>query len=76
MSTEYTLTDFESRDWSEPARMILAYAGANWKDNRIPIAGPEKSPLPEAIKARLRFGQMPLLEFEDKRLVQSFAIYR
>jgi glutathione S-transferase len=76
METEYTLTYFDARGWAEPARQILSYAGAKWKDNRLPFLGPGKSVIPDDVKSRTRFGQVPLLEFGDKKLVQSVTIYR
>ncbi|CAG7717678.1 unnamed protein product, partial [Allacma fusca] len=74
--TEYTFTYFDARGIAESVRYILAYSGANWKENRIPVIAPGQSPIPDEVKARLRFGQIPLLEFDGKRLVQSQAISR
>lgn len=36
MSEEYIVHYFDVRGRAEPIRMILSYAGAEWKDNRIP----------------------------------------
>ncbi|CAG7820351.1 unnamed protein product, partial [Allacma fusca] len=76
MPTEYTLTYFDIPGWAEPARMILAYGGAVWKDNRVPWIGIGKSPIPNKVKNRLKYGQLPMLEFAGKKLVQSAAISR
>ncbi|CAG7785128.1 unnamed protein product, partial [Allacma fusca] len=35
-----------------------------------------QSSIPDDIKEHLRFGQVPMLEFDGKRLVQSMAICR
>jgi glutathione S-transferase len=75
MPTEYTLTYFDISAWAEPARYILAHTGAVWKDNRIPFAG-YGSPIPDKIKARTKYGQVPMLEFAGKKLVQSMTIAR
>lgn len=36
MSEEHIVHYFDVRGRAEPIRMILAYAGAKWKDQRIP----------------------------------------
>ncbi|CAG7726239.1 unnamed protein product, partial [Allacma fusca] len=56
---------------AEPARMILAYAGAVWKDNRLPLGK-----FSDKVKNRLKYDQVPQLEFAGKTLVQSAAISR
>ena len=48
---EYELTYFNARGLAEPIRLLLSYVGADWKDNRIPTAGPG-TPLPEDVKLR------------------------
>ncbi|CAG7831495.1 unnamed protein product, partial [Allacma fusca] len=63
MSQEYIFTYYDGRGMGEPARFILSYSKADWKDNRISA----QSSLPAEVKARLRFGQVPLLEFDGKR---------
>ena len=48
---QYTLTYFDARGYAEPIRQILAYAGVDWKDNRIPFTAPGQSPIPPETKA-------------------------
>jgi glutathione S-transferase len=58
--------------------MILSQAGVEFEDIRTPLTViPAIDCLPEEIKSKCRWGQVPLLEFDGgKRLVQSFAISR
>jgi len=73
--TEYTLHYFDSRGLAEPIRLILAYGQANWKDVRIPVTDPP-TPIPDDIKARSPFGQVPILEVDGQVLAQSATITR
>ncbi|TMS34856.1 hypothetical protein L596_002364 [Steinernema carpocapsae] len=67
---EYKLTYFNIRGLAEPARLLFALAGVDFEDNRI-----EHENWPP-LKASTPFGQLPVLEFDGKKLAQSFAIYR
>lgn len=49
MAKQYTVHYFDVRGRAEPIRMILAYAGADWKDQRIPYDSP--AVIPPEIKA-------------------------
>lgn len=49
MAEQYIVHYFDLRGRAEPIRMILSYAGANWKDQRIPYSFP--SVIPSEIKA-------------------------
>jgi len=67
---------FDGRGIGEPIRMIFAYGGIDFEDIRIPY---DKFPptLPQDIKAKCRWGQIPLIEFPDgKSLTQSGTIIR
>jgi len=66
---------FDGRGICEPIRWILSYGGADFEDVRIPY---NKFPptLPPEIKAKSRWGQVPLVEFEGKSLTQSLAVTR
>ncbi|CAI2332156.1 unnamed protein product [Caenorhabditis sp. 36 PRJEB53466] len=66
----YKLTYFPSRGNGEVARQILAYAGQEFVDERIP-----KDQWP-AIKDSTPFGQLPVLYVDGKPLAQSVAIDR
>lgn len=50
MSEEYIVHYFDVRGRAEPIRMILSYAGAKWKDNRIPY-NTFPAVVPQEIKA-------------------------
>ncbi|KAG4076973.1 hypothetical protein HA402_015960 [Bradysia odoriphaga] len=70
MSEEYIVHYFDIRGRAEPIRMILSYAGAKWKDQRIPSA------IPAEIKAVATYGQVPVLEVNGKYLAQTLSICR
>ncbi|CAL8137131.1 unnamed protein product [Orchesella dallaii] len=66
----YKLTYFDLAARGEPARLIFAAANVKFVDNRI------KMPDWPALKPTLEWGQVPILQFGDKTLTQSKAIYR
>lgn len=76
----YKLTYFDGRGLAETSRYLLALAGAKWEDHRLPIEfkpdGPPVRAEFDALKASgaLPFGQVPLLEFDGKKIAQSKAI--
>jgi len=60
---------------AEGIRWILSLGGVDFEDVRVPHAFPAP-PLPADIKEKCRWGQVPLVEFDGKTLVQSMAIAR
>lgn len=44
MAEQYIVHYFDCRGRAEPIRQILAYAGADWKDQRIPYGFPATIP--------------------------------
>ncbi|ODM88750.1 Glutathione S-transferase 1 [Orchesella cincta] len=66
----YKLTYFDFAARGEPARLIFAAANVKFVDNRVKM---QDWP---ALKPTLEWGQMPVLQFGDKTLTQSKAIYR
>lgn len=64
------LTYFDMRARAESARLILAYAGAKYDDNRIKA---EEFPL---LKPFLPYGQLPKLEYKGQAIHQSVTIAR
>jgi len=70
------LTYFPVRGRVEPARLLLALAGAAYEFEATPVEtwrGPEGK---ERILARTPFGQLPLLEDGASVICQSGAIHR
>uniref|UniRef100_A0A914V701 glutathione transferase n=1 Tax=Plectus sambesii TaxID=2011161 RepID=A0A914V701_9BILA len=65
---QYTLTYFNLMGRAEPIRLIFAQARVNYKDHRI-----ERSEWP-ALKEKMPFSQLPVLEMDGKVLAQSHAI--
>jgi len=67
------LTYFDGRGLGELPRLCLAYAGVEFEDVRVAT-----DDLPADFKSsgKLLFGQVPLLEIGDFKLVQSHAIGR
>jgi len=69
---EYKLVYFNGRGRAEPARLIFAYAGHHYTDQRI-----EGAEWP-ALKSKAPFGQMPILDIDNGKVIlsQSKAIAR
>jgi len=67
---KYKLTYFNFRWLAEPIRYLLSYVEADFEDNRFETAEWDK------IKAEYPYGKVPVLEWEGKKLSQSFAIAR
>lgn len=68
--TKYTLSYFPIKALAEGPRLLLAYGGEEWEDNRV-----TKEDWP-AFKPKTIFGQMPVLEFDGRQYAQSMAIAR
>ena len=69
------LTYFNLRARAEPARLVLAYAGAKYDDVRLPA--PWDNPKPwAALKPTTPYGQCPLLQWDGEEIAQSMAITR
>jgi len=66
---EIKLTYFNARGRAELSRLILAYAGAEYNDDRL-TAGLG------SLKASLPYGQVPLLTVDGEQLCQSVTIAR
>uniref|UniRef100_A0A8R1HW89 glutathione transferase n=2 Tax=Caenorhabditis japonica TaxID=281687 RepID=A0A8R1HW89_CAEJA len=68
--TEYKLQYFNMMGHAEPARLIFAYAGVQYEDERV-----EKSAWPKT-KPTTPHGQLPVLYVDGKPLSQSRVIER
>merc|ERR1712226_1670079 len=64
------LTYFNGRGRAEISRLILAYAGVQFEDDRI--TGEQLA----EIKSSLAYGQLPKLEYKGTTLYQSVTIAR
>ena len=76
-STQYTagmsdikLTYFDLKGRAEISRFILSYSGARFTDERL--TGEQFG----ALKSRLAYGQMPVLNYKGQTLYQSITIAR
>merc|ERR1711970_1148390 len=69
MGAQIKLTYFNLRARAEPARLVLAYAGAKYDDVRLPA--PWDNPKPwAALKPTTPYGQCPLLEWDGEESAQ------
>ncbi|KAK0395163.1 hypothetical protein QR680_001149 [Steinernema hermaphroditum] len=66
----YKLSYFGVRALGETARLLFHYAGVPFEDVRV---AHEDWP---ALKAKMPWGQLPVLEVDGHAIPQSFAIYR
>merc|ERR1712058_120083 len=69
------LTYFDLRARGEPCRLLLAYGGLKYEDERIP---PPWDPASTwgTLKPSTPFGQLPLLQWGDQVICQSMACAR
>merc|ERR1711955_177621 len=69
------LTYFDLRARGEPCRLLLAYGGLKYEDERIP---PPWDPATtwSTVKPTTPFGQLPLLQWGDEVICQSMACAR
>jgi len=73
--SQIKLTYFDLRARAEPARLVLAYAGVKYIDDRIPA--PWDNPAPwAAMKPTTPYGQTPLLQWDGQVIAQSMTITR
>jgi len=70
MAPQYKLTYFDVRALAEPIRLLFAFQGVEFTDERIP-----RDQWP-AIKPTKPWGNMPVLEEDGKVLAQSSTILR
>jgi glutathione S-transferase len=65
MVRQYKLVYFNGRGRAEPARLIFAYAGVNYNDQRL-----EGAEWP-ALKSKTPFGQLPILDVDNGKVILS-----
>ncbi|GAM23903.1 hypothetical protein SAMD00019534_070780 [Acytostelium subglobosum LB1] len=63
-----TLYYFDARARAEVSRLLLAYTKTTFTDSRSPF------PLPQEVKDKTTFGQLPYFEDANNQLSQSIAI--
>jgi len=68
-------TYFDLRVKGEPARLLLAYGGVKYEDERIPCPWDDPEPW-AAKKGTTPWGQMPLLMWNGNLICQSMTICR
>ena len=66
---------FDLRARAEPARLLLAYAGQDYQDERIPWISTDEYPW-QQMKPSTPFGQLPLLVWNGETISQSISIAR
>ena len=69
------LTYFDLRARAEPCRLLLAYGGIKYQDERITPSWVDAKPW-AALKPSTPYGQLPLLKWGDEVLSQSMACAR
>ncbi|KAJ1521788.1 hypothetical protein ONE63_003423 [Megalurothrips usitatus] len=70
MPDKYRLHYFDGTALGEPIRYLLAYGKCNWEDVRY------KCKVDDGNMIKAPFGQLPILEINGKKFVQSTAISR
>ena len=72
---EVKLTYFNLRARGEPARLILAYAGVQYEDDRIPAPWDDPKPWSE-MKPKTPYGEVPILYWDGVEIAQSLGVAR
>ena len=68
-------TYFDLRVKGEPARLLLAYAGLKYTDERVALGWDNPAPW-QAMKPSMPWGQLPCLTWNGEVICQSMAICR
>nr|XP_058952798.1 glutathione S-transferase-like [Pocillopora verrucosa] len=76
MASKYKLTYYNLRARGEPTRLVLAYAGVDYEDVRIPFDLKSEEWLALKHSGKCPFGLVPILEVEGVTLCESMAILR
>jgi glutathione S-transferase len=69
------LTYFDLRARAEPCRLLLAYAGTQYEDERLAAPWDDMAPW-IALKPKTPWGQVPLLSWDGEVIAQSMACAR
>ena len=69
------LTYFDLRAKGEAARLLMAYSGLKWEDDRVVLPSIDFEGWKE-MKTTLAWGQLPCLTWNGERLCQSMSICR
>merc|ERR1719278_2378462 len=72
---EIKYTYFDLRVKGEPARLLLAYGGVRYTDERVELGWNNPKPWQE-MKPGTPWGQLPMLRWKGDTLCQSMAICR
>ena len=75
MMDNMKLTYFDLRAKGEAARLLLAYSGLKWEDDRVVLPSIDNEGWKE-MKTTLAWGQLPCLTWNGERLCQSMSICR
>jgi len=75
MPNNVKLTYFNLRARGEPCRLLLAYGGIKYEDERIPPPWDPATTWP-TLKPTTPFGQLPILNWDGEELCQSMACAR
>jgi len=73
--SDIKFTYFDLRVKGEAARLLLAYSGLPWTDNRLTKPWIDAKPWTD-LKPTYPWGQVPCLEYQGQRYFQSMAICR
>jgi len=68
-------TYFDLRVKGEAARLLLAYSGLEWEDDRVVLPW-DDARVWSAMKPTMPWGQIPCLTYKGERICQSMAICR
>jgi len=73
--TEIKFTYFDLRVKGEAARLLLAYSGLKWEDDRVVLPWDDFE-VWKKMKPTMPWGQLPCLTWNGERLCQSMSICR
>merc|ERR1711983_629624 len=72
---EIKFTYFDLRVKGEAARLLLAYSGLEWEDDRVVLPWDDAT-VWSAMKPSMPWGQLPCLTYKGEKICQSMSICR